>query len=66
MNSYQALLGIMTQLKDGLTLEGVIIPGVSYESVKRIFRYLPRAIPIDYGREIDAYRRAVEYVRTAA
>ena len=66
INSYQALLGIMTQLKDGLTLEGVIIPGVSYESVKRIFRYLPRAIPIDYGREIDAYRRAVEYVRTAA
>ncbi len=66
MNSYQALLGIMTQLKDGLTLEGVIVPGVSYESVKRIFRYLPRAIPIDYGREIEAYRRAIEYVRTAA
>ena len=66
MNSYQALLGIMTQLKDGLTLEGIIIPGVSYEPVKRIFRYLPRAIPIDYGREIDAYRRAIEYIRTAA
>lgn len=66
MNSYQALLGIMTQLKDGMALEGVIIPGVSYGSVKGIFRYLPRVIPIDYGREIEAYRRAIEYVRTAA
>jgi hypothetical protein len=66
INSYQALLGIMAQLKDGLTLEGVVIPGVSYESVKRIFRYLPRVLPIDYGREIETYRRAMEYVRTAA
>ena len=66
MNTYQILLTILTQVKEGETLEGKLPPGVSYDDVKGVFKYLPRAVPIDYAREVETYRNAVAYIRTAA
>jgi hypothetical protein len=66
MNTYQILLKLLTQLKEGIALDGINIPGVSYDAAKGVFRYLPRAIPIDYGKEIETYRRAITLIRSAA
>ncbi|MDP3790578.1 MAG: putative PEP-binding protein [Candidatus Omnitrophota bacterium] len=61
MNSYQVLLKIV------LAGTGeIIIPGVSKDDVRGIFKYLPRAIPIDYEKEIRSYIEAIEIIRTAA
>ncbi|MFH0764595.1 MAG: cellulase family glycosylhydrolase [Candidatus Omnitrophota bacterium] len=66
-NSYQVLLKIMAELeREGMTLEKITIPGVTIDSVKGILKYLPKILPIDYTREIDLYRKAIEFIRTAA
>jgi len=60
MNSYQALLKL-------LTAEGEFdIPGVSKDEVRGIFRYLPRAVPIDYEKEVRSHIEAITVIRTAA
>jgi len=65
-NSYQVLLKIMAELeREGMTLEKITIPGVSIDSAKGILRYLPHILPIDYGKEIDIYQRAIEAIRTS-
>ena len=61
MNSYQTLLNML------LAAEGELPPGVSPdEKIRGIFRYLPRAIPIDYEKEVRSYMEAIEIIRTAA
>jgi len=49
-----------------MTLENITIPGVTIDRVRGIFRYLPRALAIDYEKEIELYRRVVETVLKAA
>jgi hypothetical protein len=66
INSYQALLNIMIQMKDRSAEEGFNIPGVFDTAIKGVFRYLPRSIPVDYDREIRAYRAALSLIRSAA
>ena len=66
VNSYQALLKILTNITDGLAVKDMTIPGVSYDSARGIFRYLPKVLPIDYGEEIEVYRNAVRIIASAA
>jgi hypothetical protein len=66
MDSYQTLLRIMTELKEGMTLEALNIPGVSYDKLTGIFKYLPKSMPIDYGKELSTYREAIRLISTAA
>lgn len=56
MNSYQALLKILTQLKEGDTLEEIKISGVDKTSRRGVFNYSPR---IDYDKDMKAYRNAI-------
>jgi phosphoenolpyruvate-protein kinase (PTS system EI component) len=59
IDSVQILLRMM--------LEGEIeIPGLTKDETGRIFRYLPRTVPIDYEKEIRTYIEAIELIRTAA
>jgi hypothetical protein len=44
----------------------VIVPDVVDGQFKGVFRYLPRAVPIDYSEELRVYREAMELIRTAA
>jgi phosphoenolpyruvate-protein kinase (PTS system EI component) len=60
MNSYQALLKMM------ISLEGELPPGVTKDEIRGIFKFLPRAIPIDYDKEVKAYIEAIAVIRTAA
>ncbi|MDD5436321.1 MAG: VWA domain-containing protein, partial [Candidatus Omnitrophica bacterium] len=60
INSYQALLEMLT------AQDGKLPPGVWYEKGEEIFKYLPRSLPINYGREIEAYRRAALLISAAA
>ncbi|MFH1594729.1 MAG: hypothetical protein ABID09_08560, partial [Candidatus Omnitrophota bacterium] len=69
INYYQTLLQMVTtpgDLLDKMIADGQLPPGVTYDSVKRIFTYLPKAMPINYGREIETYRNAIRAIRTAA
>ncbi|MBU0605884.1 MAG: UTP--glucose-1-phosphate uridylyltransferase [Candidatus Omnitrophica bacterium] len=69
INYYQTLLQMVTTPEDLLNkmiADGQLPPGVTYDSVKRIFIYLPKAMPINYGREIETYRNAIRAIRTAA
>jgi hypothetical protein len=66
MNSYQTLLKILTQLKEGATLNEINIPGVTNGIVNGAFKYLPRSVPIDYDKEIETYRNAIAIIRSAA
>jgi phosphoglycolate phosphatase len=63
INTYQAILRFVTGFDKGIGFESVI-PGLSAKD--GILVYLPRSIPIDYDREIDAYRRAIEILLMAA
>jgi len=58
MNSYQALLKVMAGDLD--------VPGVLDGTLKGAFKYLPRTLPIDYGRELEAYQNAVAQLLSAA
>ncbi|MDP2929072.1 MAG: putative PEP-binding protein [Candidatus Omnitrophota bacterium] len=60
MNSYQALLKMM------ISPEGELPPGVSYDEIRHIFRFLPRTVPIDYDKEVRSYIEAIAVIRTAA
>jgi hypothetical protein len=66
VNTYEALLRILKQW-DG-TLAGLesVLPGAKYDETGRVFIYLPKTLPIDYGQEIDTYRNAVILLSTAA
>ncbi|MBN2453482.1 MAG: hypothetical protein JXB40_04395, partial [Candidatus Omnitrophica bacterium] len=73
LGSYQSLIKIamMTPEEfDGMMADiaaGKMPPGiVSYDNVRRVFRYLPKALPIDYGTELETYRRAMHLIRSAA
>jgi hypothetical protein len=63
VNTVQTLLNVLTQF-NGRTLDNEV-PDVA-KKADGVFLYLPRAIPIDYNRELEAYREAVMLVRTAA
>ena len=68
INSYQTLLTMVTMSDDKL-LEMVAegrLPGVTYDDVTRIFRYLPKVLPLDYGRELRSYWNAINLIRSAA
>ncbi len=56
MNSYQALLKILTQLKEGATLEEIKISGVEKTGRRGVFNYSPR---IDYDKDMKDYRNAI-------
>ena len=58
MGSYQVLINMV--LGKGLP------PGVKKDEVTGVFKYLPRALPIDYGREIEEYSNAIKLLCTAA
>ncbi|MDD5496160.1 MAG: methyltransferase domain-containing protein [Candidatus Omnitrophica bacterium] len=66
-NTYQHVLRIVTKLKDGVaSLDDIVMPGISYDMVKKVFIYL---IPVAAKRdlqEIELYRRAVRIVQAAA
>lgn len=64
MNGIQTLLSIMAKF-DGSTID-VGIPGVVYDQARRIFRYMPRTVPIDYQRELELYKKAIELIRASA
>lgn len=64
MNSMQALLNVIANF-NGTTLDSKV-PDVEDGQIKGVFRYLPRAVPIDYSKEIETYRTAMELIRTAA
>jgi len=72
MNTYQVMLRILTELPEGVSVENAIadlariLPGLSYDKAKGIFAYLPRIDFNEYKSEIEAYRRSVEFVMTAA
>jgi hypothetical protein len=69
INYYQTLLQMVTtpeELLNKMIADGQLPPGVTYDSAKRIFMYLPKAMPINYGREIETYRNAIYAIRTAA
>lgn len=73
IDSYQTLLKMLTmtpqdysRMMDSIA-SGKLPPGiVGYDSIRRVFMYLPKALPIDYGREIEAYRNAVKLISSAA
>ncbi len=65
INSYQTLFMMLTS-GDLLTAGAVLPPGVTYNDKMRIFMYLPKVLPIDYGKEVETYRNAVRLIRTAA
>jgi len=58
MGSYQVLINMVL----GKELPPEVIP----DSVRGVFKYLPRALPIDYGREIETYRNAILLISAAA
>jgi hypothetical protein len=60
MNSYQALVRLV------LTGDVKLPEGVTDDKARGVFRYLPRAMPIDYGREITTYRDAMKLLSSAA
>jgi hypothetical protein len=67
IHTYRILLEIMTALGPGsVAAEGLIIPGVHYDSVKKAFMYMPKSVPIDYDKDVEAYRSAVMLLSSAA
>jgi hypothetical protein len=37
-----------------------------YDTLRKVFRYVPRAVPLDYQAELEIYRRAVKLIRSSA
>ncbi|MCX5679487.1 MAG: hypothetical protein NTZ95_02275, partial [Candidatus Omnitrophica bacterium] len=63
MNAYRTLLTMVF----AATADGRLPPGVTKEDgIRGIYNYLPPTLPIDFGTEIETFRRAVELIRTAA
>ncbi|MCX5667271.1 MAG: 3-dehydroquinate synthase [Candidatus Omnitrophica bacterium] len=59
-NSYEALFELFTvgELPD--------IPGVSRDEMRRIFIYVPKAVPIYYDKEVREHQRALRAILSAA
>ena len=64
--SYKALLRMLTQHKGTEAGEPELPPGVFKTDIAGVFTYLPRALPIDYGEEIETYRTAMRLLSAAA
>jgi hypothetical protein len=62
MNTIQTLLNVLAQAGT----DTINVPDVTFDAVRKIFRYIPRAIPIDYTKEVQTFRNAVKFIRTAA
>jgi phosphoenolpyruvate-protein kinase (PTS system EI component)/phosphotransferase system HPr-like phosphotransfer protein len=62
INIVPALLNVMAQ---SMAAEGVMVPGVIDGQVRGLFRYKP-PVPIDYSEELEAFRKAMELIRSAA
>ena len=69
MNTYEALLNIVksngTEDEIAAALE-VRLPGIAYDATRKIFTYLPKTLPINYGEEIETYRAAILVLSAAA
>jgi hypothetical protein len=68
LNYYQTLLRMITTPEDLLNrmiVDKKLPPGVVYDDARRVFIYMPKALPIDYGKEIETYRNAINLIRTA-
>ena len=69
MNTYEALLNIV---KSNGTNEDISValkdklPGIVYDATRKVFIYLPRTLPINYGEEIETYRNAILLLSSAA
>jgi hypothetical protein len=66
VNTYEALLRILKQWDGTLTGLQSVLPGAKYDEIGRVFIYLPKTLPIDYGEEIESYRNAALLISTAA
>jgi hypothetical protein len=66
INSYQALLRLLTKWREAATLDSVNVPGVTDGKMRGLYKYLPPIVPVDYSKEVEVYRNAVEQIRTAA
>jgi hypothetical protein len=63
-NGIETLLRVMAKF-DPVSMS-LDVPGVKYDRTRRVFRYIPRSIPIDYEKELEIYRRAIELIGKAA
>lgn len=63
IDTYQALLKLVTDFSSGMVLDS-ILPGLIQKD--GIIKYLPRSVPIDYYKELDMYKKAVDILRQAA
>lgn len=61
-NSYEVLLELFA--KGAADWKG--IPGLSKNEERKVFRYLPRALPYNYEAEIAAHRKAIELLLSSA
>jgi anaerobic magnesium-protoporphyrin IX monomethyl ester cyclase len=59
-NSYEALFELFA------IEELPNIPGVSKDEAKRIFIYIPKAVPMDYDKEVREHQRALRAILSAA
>jgi hypothetical protein len=66
IDSYQTLLEAMARAGKGIALDSIALPGLELDRIRGIFRYLPKALPIDYGEEIARYQTAVKLIQSAA
>jgi hypothetical protein len=68
IDTYQILLKILTNRtkSSSETLDAVGIPGLSYDRNTNAFKYLPKAVPIDYDKEVRTFMNAMESIATAA
>ena len=72
MNTYSVLLRMVTELPEGAPVEDIIaalgrmIPGLSYDKIKKVFSYLPPIVPEDYQSDYENNRRSAEFVLSAA
>jgi hypothetical protein len=69
INSYEALFMMVVMPAEVLVAmakDGKLPPGVSYDDIKKIFNYLPKIRPLDYGTELRTYWDAIALIRSAA
>jgi GT2 family glycosyltransferase/galactokinase/mevalonate kinase-like predicted kinase len=64
MNGIAALLNLMAKFDPATGETGA--DGVMYDTLRKVFRYVPRAVPLDYQAELEIYRRAVKLIRSSA
>ena len=67
MNGVKVLVTINScQILLNMVLGKELPPGVLRDEKMGIFKYLPPALPVDYGKEIETYRKAIEAIQSAA